>query len=771
MLNNSSEKSQADEAQQPSSIGSDGSISIQILSSEKKVDEKNVLETKKEEPAKLPIISKVHIKPDEPDEKSLSDDDMTVNIYNITQKSVVTLDKKQMIVEEMKTESFIVEQKAVQNDYHVQKIEETIQKSSPPEIVKSAQESEMAIQSKNTELEKLEIEKRASSPLWTYTLPAPPVFADSSVIDKTSPTDQHKSDGKFFSDLISTADNETVFSDSNTTVVSTETQIQPIIRERKSLDESFTDTKPIADEESEKSTIEAITSDVEDGYLGNGNVVNVTSSSMEEANRAEKEIIVDDFKRNRLIITRSDSFHSIGQQHTPTKMNMSYSALSNSPQRSISYLSLVQAQKAEILNKPPTTGPEVMYNKQKSTSELSISDVPSLQSLEVIRNILNSSRKNSLQDSPPIAEDVPSPPEFKKEHAERIIKIEMMNEKAKEIATVEKQPSPIVDKKPEIPQYRYQGPPKINLGTWNERPKIEVSIKSDSDYKFGNVSAATLPRDFKKQDVSKRHTIHIPSTDETDNHYRPQTHRPKVLGVEYKKDIQEPEFKATSKSSTTIVNLRSRPVSVDLNSNTHTKLAASPTSPSYTNQSISFNRLSMGNKYTPVVHGFKLDNIKESELKSLPIGSDERLVPPNVPAKPSYIRSTSAGDISRHLKFTTTVEAISLSNDHAENAPFKVQLRKTGLKEKILHNDEKTESIFGRVIDYKKPTGRHSLIDITTDDKIDRTLMNRQISQPHPPPAPPKPLTLKKSASVEMNTRSELLDAIKGFNKDGLRKK
>ncbi|XP_046397482.1 uncharacterized protein LOC124164272 isoform X2 [Ischnura elegans] len=34
-------------------------------------------------------------------------------------------------------------------------------------------------------------------------------------------------------------------------------------------------------------------------------------------------------------------------------------------------------------------------------------------------------------------------------------------------------------------RYSYTGPPAINFGTWNERPKSEVSIKRDSDYRIG----------------------------------------------------------------------------------------------------------------------------------------------------------------------------------------------------------------------------------------------------------------------------------------------
>lgn len=36
-----------------------------------------------------------------------------------------------------------------------------------------------------------------------------------------------------------------------------------------------------------------------------------------------------------------------------------------------------------------------------------------------------------------------------------------------------------------VNRYSYAGPPKINVSTWNERPKRQVSIKTDRDYVIG----------------------------------------------------------------------------------------------------------------------------------------------------------------------------------------------------------------------------------------------------------------------------------------------
>jgi len=762
MLNNSppATATTAEIHSQPSSI--DGPISIQIVKNDEEQQQK-----KKEE--KLPIVSKVHIKPDEEPTPSSEEDEMTVNIYNVT-KSVVTLEKHAIGVETITevTETF------------EQRVEETKVEVKPNKIVQVQQQQQ---------------EQRPASPLWTYTLPAPPVFADDSVVDKETPTDK-KTNG-FYSDFTSTVDNETVLSDS-TTVVSAETQIQPIIRERKPLDESFivrsaeftkqivvanAANAAVADNESEKST-EIITSDLEDGYLGNGKVnVETPPLTLKEAppaiesNRMEKEVIIDDFKRNRLIITRSDSFHSIGQQQRKVDNTSGISInrnLNAMPQRSTSFLSLVHAQKAENLQSKQQNA---SYNRQRSTSELSISDVPSLQSLEVLKNILNSSRKNSLNDAS-------SPPQTAAIQTQEP-KFEAPKEVEKKVVTPPVTPplAKVEVRKPELQQpqqWKYSGPPKINLSTWSERPKIEVSIKSDNDYKFGGL-AATLPHEAKSREPFKRHTIHLSSTEPTLRKDQDEVdhHLPKVLGVEYKKDINHVKERSTveERPTRTIISIKPRPVSVDFTTNNNNNNSnMKPTSPTTTNYqtstAISFNRLGTNhNKFVPVVHGFKLDNIKENDGQ-LPVAKEVVLRKPEapvVPAKPAFVRSTSAGDINRNLKFT-----IADSKPSQQESFSQTGLRKTGLKEKILSSDKETESIFGRVIDNKPAhyaqQHRHSFDPLKTEEKIEKSSINRQFSEPPRPPSLPPSSSLQKPV-VQLDTRNQLMDAIKNFNVDSLRRK
>lgn len=283
----------------------------------------------------------------------------------------------------------------------------------------------------------------------------------------------------------------------------------------------------------------------------------------------EREMVVDDFQRSRLIITRSDSFHSIGQQrknisNDDNSLMKRVTNVNALPQRSTSFLSLRAEFTANNASSKSTKVNAVPYSNQKSTSELSISDVPSLQSLEVIKNILNSSRKNSLQDpqgevdtkvtqitttqvtvaevkkllEEPKVESPPPPKVIEEKKKEVIRQLESQISEPSQLREVKK---PSTDS-----QWRYSGPPKINFSTWSERPKVEVAVMNDGDYIFGGQnSTTTLPRDFKNSvkiepsnSVLKRAEIFsskVTTTPVTVNAEKPKP--PKVLGVEYKKDV------------------------------------------------------------------------------------------------------------------------------------------------------------------------------------------------------------------------------------------
>lgn len=879
---------------------SDGPISIHISSAESSLEHVR-------EDSKLPAaVSKVHIKhdqqmgPADDSRRSTSDDEMTVNIYNVP-KSIVEKQKKKGTSSggvEMNREETEVEVKTTVHERVVTtsvKREQIIVMSEnfTTENSKSADDGVRRNSSSSPDAHANESGRsRSQSPVWTYQLPAPPVFADK--VSCLSPTDRHN--GKFFSDIISNDCHETttILSDT-TTVISGETHIQPVIVDRKAIENVF--VKSSCDNESDKST-EIITSDLEDGYLGNKRPSNGTVKVDSPATPAiaepevvtptpkkvEKEVIIEDYKTSRLLITRSDSFHTFELPRVGP-----YSP----PKRSTSFLSM---QRHELsLNRAEKIDNNTPYSRRKSSSELSICDTPSLQSLEIIKNILNSSRKNSSQDvvvpQAPLKEE-PEPenesPASLVERSEivkqelKIVSKKLEHEfddmkkmssannnvtveegKAEEIAkpaeiepaiigiatkspessvesvksenkvnataapaadvaavkleteTVQQQsqqsqeaqqpteaqvmkretspassesikvelakpaivaeepkrvvasepPKPVVvaESKPvvvvvaEPKPWKYTGPPKINFGTWNERPRATITIADDSDCKRSGTLSPTPNGHLPAQQsnvANKRHTIHFGA----EKIQVQSAVKPRVLGVELKKEPVVENFTKVSLKSSSTRATPPRPIIINSDVN------KSPTSPDF-----AFNNfISNAKKLSPIVHGFdQKPVVVVAEKKSPPPAStierksqQQPPPPPIVPLKPSFLRSASEST-TKNVRFTSPEEPDSVNfSQHS--------LKKTGYKERILNEDQKKESIFGRVM-----------------EEMANKQNEMQRVQPAPVPPPPKPPafivninnnkpynTFKKSVSAnDADPRNELLDAIKSFNRDALRRK
>ncbi|XP_035778745.1 uncharacterized protein LOC118459451 [Anopheles albimanus] len=724
------------------------------------------------------------------------------------------------------------------------------------------------------------------------------------------------------------------------------------------------------------------------------------------------------------VINRSDSFHStrsdyIQALNSPVNQTVPTSKLQLTP-RSTSYISLIGAQRWENRAALGATTGAISFNRRKSTSELSICDSPSLQSLEVIKNILNTSRKNSInnlhhtassaveqratldeeialpsmaaikrnsftdistlgqlngklvqlngvggaagsirkdsieevkveQEEEHEKPEVPKVDEVGNAQIERTVEVRIekliVEEQHKEkklektidepeLNELKKEPLPekTVDTKATLPtmedlasesksddeklqnkqhqqqsakepqtsvvsitttstivsstnsndskpsndtdtkKWTYQGPPTISFATWNERPKIDVSIKSDRDYRFGGSS--TLPRGFRNvnnvsstkisigpggtstthttttmttmsaSETAVRRTIHevepaaqperfvepspsstinVPSTVSQD---RPE---PVSSGVVNPKPFITPLSKpAASGSSLTTINSTPTPSpppgerlpivrAVEYKKNVANRQSSQPVpppvepKPSYfyetfsrndsttsstsssigtgSNVSVSVNlngggttttisRLSLGPKpatlLQPTVRGFK-------SLDEATIGSG---------AAPARLRPVSMIDTgAATLRKTSPVPVSSTENDPSSSAPNSLPfsqntLRRTGLKEKILAKEEtivsEPVSMSAKVNGSAPPAQELSAPTPASAPKRPVSLAG---PIPPPPSAPFPPVALKPTQPVvrgaivkksptspAIDPRTALLDAIRGFNKDTLRK-
>lgn len=228
-------------------------------------------------------------------------------------------------------------------------------------------------------------------------------------------------------------------------------------------------------------------------------------------------------------INRSDSFHSTAaaspNAHNNNDDDSAAASVTNAPlngltPRSSSYISLIGTQKFETRSasfrstqtlaqqQRPLDATAPAY-RRSSSSELSIADAPSLQSLSVIKSILSNSRKSSLCSSADVQLVVEENAQQRAsgldgnavaEPPEDAAKVQSTQSQTNTNVTItqlnggdatQQAPESVVVEEPQK-KWRYQGPPAINVSTWGERPKSTISIKTDNDYKFG--AAVQMPQ-------------------------------------------------------------------------------------------------------------------------------------------------------------------------------------------------------------------------------------------------------------------------------------
>lgn len=137
---------------------------------------------------------------------------------------------------------------------------------------------------------------------WTYTLPAPPKFADSSI--KSGEYDEKQ---RYFELQSTFVDNTTIVTD-RMTIRSDETEeIRPIIREKVLMDESLGEkcsspTETLVESEGGNSSVTTgeimINSDIEDGYRGGSEMRESMIQTLEKRREKLKESELQDLKES-----------------------------------------------------------------------------------------------------------------------------------------------------------------------------------------------------------------------------------------------------------------------------------------------------------------------------------------------------------------------------------------------------------------------------------------------------------------------------------------
>ncbi|XP_058057546.1 uncharacterized protein LOC131208728 [Anopheles bellator] len=551
-------------------------------------------------------------------------------------------------------------------------------------------------------------------------------------------------------------------------------------------------------------------SDEDDGTHRHSNGYQAGSAKKELAPVKRRSLTM--LNKSPRVINRSDSFHStrsdyIQSLNSPVQPVPTTGSKLHLTPRSTSYISLIGAQRWE--NRASVNGGlATSFSRRKSTSELSICDSPSLQSLEVIKNILNTSRKNSINNlhhaaattggateqnglGAGLGEEIalPSMAAIKRNSFTDISTLAQLNgkvvqlngvasgvsvrkdsiEEAKaeeqeqeqepepkpapdqdevkpqvkpvELCVVEKEALDVVEKPKEEPEivkgveeqkepiklvsgseegnpkasiqdlasesksddekllqnkhqqqqqsvvkepqttvvsitttstvvsssssnasvdkpsndtdtkkWTYQGPPTISFATWNERPKIDVSIKSDRDYRFGGSS--TLPRGFRNVNNVSSTKISIgpggSSTTETTTSVRRTIHEVVDQGRDdTEQTASNVPLKASQERQETVVAVTARlasagasaPKPIAVHSTSLTTIGGSSTTT------------------TPSPPGERLPIVRAVEYKKNVV---QRQPPPPVEPKPSYFYETfSRSDTNNSISTTSSIGNVS----------------------------------------------------------------------------------------------------------------
>lgn len=507
-------------------------------------------------------------------------------------------------------------------------------------------------------------------------------------------------------------------------------------------------------------------------------------------------------------INRSDSFHS-------TRIDEPLNGLTP---RSLSYITLIGTQKFEsnlLQRNLQFTEP----GRRKSTS---IADLPSLQSVEVMKSILSNSRKNSCSNGTgnggdPIEIEITEPIEKEVKTVVPVIgDVKMQgngdDSSSKENSPKNKMPVQLKQSPATAPvegkQWRYQGPPAINLSTWSERPRKLVPIRTETDIRT-QVNKTDMSSSVTNE-IKKLAPVQIKETAlPTDT-----THLPIVLGVVKKTTPQE--IKPVE-----IIQPTNR-ISYEIST-----LISTEKPKGYMAERIVHNTMTLGR--VPIPNRFSLHQPKSVvATTTIPAPTQppktELLFKVNSPVTTSITINSSPsskdGDSDSGYK---SMPAVTLFNgdtsrkpikceenkDEKEFSPFsQLSLRKTGLKEKILADAEQKkvtpvtlrgqEQQSGLIRPVSMPVQMHikpattnsnitlmairpveTLPAITTPPVVVKIspkieVISASVPAPPPPPLVPtiKAITVKqKLPNPQVDPHDQLLDSIRNFSKANLRKK
>ncbi|XP_055305478.1 probable serine/threonine-protein kinase DDB_G0282963 [Sitodiplosis mosellana] len=436
-------------------------------------------------------------------------------------------------------------------------------------------------------------------------------------------------------------------------------------------------------------------------------------------------------------VGRSMSFHStfagfIDREDNQNNTNM---AIDLSGARSFSYISLNDISKDENYNHRTTTAIMSEFNestRKKSASELSIADTPSLQSIEIMKSILNNSRSMNLDCTSETDRKITEQDNQRNSH-EREDKLQNDADSSSKSINEPK-------------TWKYQGPPSINVSTWGDRPKSLVHIKSDNDYIFGGSSKiSALQKRFSGLNEQQNHTSGKPFQNQTEHCNSNSCKLPVVRSVEYKKNI--PVTSENTQDSLQRPFRSSYEVSRIISQKTLQEKMRTPYA------TTTLNRNKNANYSSDPVPGKSILKYSLANRVESADGHPEMQSPDQLEMEAKNDRTKGV----QRVKDKETEFPVKCSIKTIEKPMFsQLTLRKTGLKEKIL--DERNEC------HVTKGLGNHN------DCSKNTTIASKANEIPTAPKPPPMPIKPSKRLPSTGDPRADLLNSIRKFNRDALKR-
>lgn len=702
-------------------------------------------------------------------------------------------------------------------------------------------------------------DQRSDSPSWTYTLPAPPHFADGNnnnllmmangkevavgnipngrQVEEPTPTETTFNGNVYFN---YTDDGESIAARSMTTTVVSDVLITPVIKERipmleQSLmlpldDDQFNNNSESSDfnssstltsaspnnlhgdgEEGRKKLI--INSDIEDGYHGarqgeseeqpmdamfvnrgliatlekrrekfieneleqlvNGQEVSMVvledkddhDEGIHDSLDRDEILLFDENKNKSTVIAAENEEPTIstspvedGLPRTRNIQSIQRPESANSENNISKDESITSGEESrneslEVVSSPSNSVPHQSFEQRRSSflaelensknlfnrrtsNELSISDAPSaLQSIQVMRSIMMSTVKKDLEEVEELKMDAKEPVPVVVVENKEDTKVIVEKVVQKEVEKPAESPKPVVETK------RWT-PPKINLGSWSERPKIQVCLKTDSDYHHSlqTPSLDRIEQPNSMVTVEQKNEV-ILETLQLNNKEK----LPIVRSMELKKSISVPAEKVSLSIQ--------EPVEIPT---PQKAIITEPIAKPKIQRPLSMYSTRM---FTPTVRGFINGNSgreDDEEVRSTKIN-------PVLMRSNSNVMAKANGAIQQKEPNGVAVSVKSPPPETLEKPIMFSQstLRRTGLKDRILAKPEETTENKEK-IPVEKPTIKLPLKSILVQRPVSVVdVPSSPISPPPPPPPPSAPVTLKpvKAPGSLLNPLAKLATA------------